>query len=305
MTLHPQTREALGVQPSVPLSMETLEASRASMRDAVPVEAGRPGVMVPVVEDVSADGVPARLYDPRNGHGAPVVVFLHGGGWVMGDLDTHDGVCRRLADRSGCAVLSVGYRLAPEHPYPAAIEDVETAVAWLRRHASDHGVDASRLAIAGDSAGGHLATVVARRARDAGDPYALQVLVSPVVDPSMATPSYQEFTGYGLEPDAMRFFWDAYAPDSVDRSHPDVSPMAADLAGLPPALVITAEYDPLRDEGEAYAAALADAGVPTVLVRYQGVNHGFYRKLALFDAAKLAVDQTAAAVREALGRPDR
>jgi len=300
VTLHPQTRAALAAQPSVPLTMETLEASRASMREAIPVEAGRTGAMVPVVADLSADGIPVRLYDPRNGHGAPVVVYLHGGGWVMGDLDTHDGACRRIADRSGCAVLSVDYRLAPEHPYPVPVEDVETAVAWLRAHAADHGLDGSRLAIAGDSAGAHLATVVARRARDAGLPYAYQVLVYPVVDPSMATPSYQEFPEYGLEPDAMRFFWDAFAPDGVDRAQPDVSPMAADLAGLPPTLVITAEYDPLRDEGEAYAAALAEAGVPSVLVRYQGVNHGFYRKLALFDAAKLAIDQTAVALREAL-----
>jgi acetyl esterase len=279
--------------------METLEEARASMRDAVPTEVG-PGLMVPVVEDVSADGVPCRLYDPRNGHGAPVVVFVHGGGWVLGDLNTHDAVCRQLADRSGCAVLSVAYRLAPEHPWPAAVDDVETAVRWLRRNVAEYGVDATRLAIAGESAGGHLAAVVARRGRDAGDPYAYQVLVYPVIDPGMSTESYRACREYGLDPTAMRFFWDAFCPAGVDRTQPDVSPMAATLAGLPPALVITAEYDPLRDEGEAYAAALAEAGVPSVLVRYQGLNHGFFRKLAMFDAAKLAVDQAAVALREGL-----
>ncbi|MGH3656794.1 MAG: alpha/beta hydrolase [Micromonosporaceae bacterium] len=304
MTLFPQARAAIGVQPRVPLTRETLEASRASMRDAVGTEAGR-GVMVPVVVDVDAAGVPARLYDPRNGHGAPVLVYLHGGGWVMGDLDTHDAVCRRLADQSGCAVLSVAYRLAPEHPWPAQISDVETAVSWLRDNAAEHGVDTSRLAIAGDSAGGHLATVVARRARDAGTGYAYQVLVYPVIDPQMAGESHRIYTQEGLDAEQMRFFWDALLPPEVDREHPDAAPLAANLEGLPATLVITAEYDPLCEEGEAYAAALADSGVPTVLVRYQGVNHGFFRKLALFDAAEVAADQVASAVRRALAAADR
>ncbi|MGH3648490.1 MAG: alpha/beta hydrolase, partial [Micromonosporaceae bacterium] len=255
MPLHPQTVAAIGAQPVVPLTMETLAASRASMRDSVVTEVGAHGVMVPVVRDVDAGGVPCRLYDPRNGHGAPVVVYAHGGGWLMGDLDTHDGLCRRLADRSGCAVLSVAYRLAPEHPWPAAIEDVETAVEWLRSNAAEHGVDAGRLAIAGDSAGGHLATVVARRARDAGRGYAYQVLIYPVIDPGMATESYHVHTGLGLDAEAMRFFWDAFCPAGVDRGQPDVAPLTAELAGLPPTLVITAEYDPLCDEGETYAYA--------------------------------------------------
>ncbi|MGH3717075.1 MAG: alpha/beta hydrolase, partial [Micromonosporaceae bacterium] len=300
VTLHPQTVAALGAQPSVPLTRENLAASRASMRDAIGAEVGPTRVMVPVVRDVDAGGVPCRLYDPRHGHGAPVVIFAHGGGWALGDLDTHDGLCRRLADRSGCAVLSVAYRLAPEHPWPAAIEDVETAVEWLRAGAAEHGVDATRCAIAGDSAGGHLAAVVARRARDAGQPYAYQVLFNPVIDPVMATESYREYTGYGLSAGEMRFFWDAFCPPGVDRDQPDVSPLTAELAGLPPALVITAEYDPLCDEGEAYAMALAAAGVPAVLVRYQGINHGFVRKLAIFDAAGAAIDQAATALAAAL-----
>jgi acetyl esterase len=202
-------------------------------------------------------------------------------------------------------VLSVAYRLAPEHPWPAAIDDVETAVAWLRRNALEHGVDATRLAIAGESAGGHLAAVVARRGRDAGNPYMYQVLVYPVIDPGMATASYRAYREHGLDPAAMRFFWDAFCPDGVDRAQPDVSPMSAKLEGLPPAFVVTAEYDVLRDEGEAYANALAQAGISTVVVRYQGVNHGFFRKLAMFDAATLAVDQVAAALREGLAAETR
>jgi acetyl esterase len=159
------------------------------------------------------------------------------------------------------------------------------------------GLDASRLAVAGESAGGHLAAVAARRARDNRTPYAYQVLVCPVIDPAM---EYPELDAYGLDRQEMRFFWDAFAPAGVDRAHPDLSPLRASLVGLPPALVITAEYDLLRDEGEAYAAALATAGVSTVAVRYLGLNHGFFRKLALFDAAAMAIDQAGAAVRTAL-----
>jgi acetyl esterase len=214
----------------------------------------------------------------------------------MGDLATHDGLCRTLADRSGCAVLAVDYRRAPEHPYPAAFEDLEQAVDRLREE--EHGLDASRLAIAGDSAGGHLAAVGARRGRDRGVPFAYQILACPVIDPDMR---YSDLDAYGLDRDEMRFFWDAFAPPgAVDRNHPDLNPLHADLAGLPPAFVITAEYDILRDEGEAYAAALASAGVPVVAVRYPGLNHNFQRKLALFDAAPLAVDQIGAALRATL-----
>ncbi len=299
MTLYPQARAAIGAQEKVVLTLDRLGEARQSMVDALDTEVLQ-GPPLKAVRNVDAEGVPARLYLPDS-RTSPIVVYLHGGGWVLGGLDTHDGLCRLLADRSSCAVLAVDYRLASEHPYPAAFEDLERAVGWLRRGgAAEHGLDANRLAIAGDSAGGHLAAVGARRARDRGEAYAYQVLACPVIDPAMRYPDLDE---YGLDRDEMRFFWDAFAPlGRVDRAHPDLAPLNADLAGLPPAFVLTAEYDVLRDEGEAYAAALASAGVPTVAVRYLGLNHNFHRKSALFDAAPLAVAHLGDAVRRALRR---
>jgi acetyl esterase len=276
--LHPQARAALGTQIRAPLTRDNLVAVRASMVTAAPAEVGA-GPDVREVADVDADGIPARLY--RNRATAPMMVYAHGGGWVMGDLDTHDGLCRHLADGSGWSVLSVDYRRAPETPFPGPLDDVARALDWARRQAP-------AIAVAGDSAGGHLAAVLARRA---GSTVAAQVLICPVLDPAM---TYPDLDDYGLHRDEMRFFWDAFAPAGVDRSDPDVDPFRADLASLPPAIVITAELDVLRDEGERYAAALTAVGVPVVAVRYQGVNHNFVRKLALFDAAHVAVAQIAA-----------
>jgi acetyl esterase len=278
--LHPQARAALGTQIREPLTRENLAAVRASMVLAAPAEVGA-GPAVTEVADVDADGVPARLYRDRDD--APIMVYAHGGGWVMGDLDTHDGLCRHLAHASGWSVLAVDYRRAPETPFPGPLDDVARALGWARRHAPV-------VAVAGDSAGGHLAAVLARRA---GAVVAAQVLICPVLDPAMAYPALDD---YGLHRDEMRFFWDAYAPAGVDRADPDIDPFRADLAGLPPAVIITAELDVLRDEGERYAAALMAAGVAVVAVRYQGVNHDFVRKLALFDAAHVAVAQIAAAL---------
>jgi acetyl esterase len=301
MRLHPQVVASLAARPRPteeqiavdPLAQ--LVATRAAMVAAVDRECGPP-IPVAQVSDVDADGVPCRLYVPAPG--APVLLYLHGGGWAMGSVETVDRLCRRIADRSGCAVLSVDYRLAPEHPYPAALDDADTALAWLRREGTD--VDATRVAVGGDSAGGQLAAVLARRQRDAGTPVAYQVLINPVIDPAMSSQSYRELGDYGLESTAMALFWAMFLVDSGDRESPDVAPLAADLAGLPPALILTAEYDVLRDEGERYGDALLAAGVPTVVVRYLGVNHGWARKLALFDAAGVAADQVAAGLRAAL-----
>jgi acetyl esterase len=216
-------------------------------------------------------------------------------------VETVDRLCRRIADRSGCAVLSVDYRLAPEHVWPAALEDVETVLGWVRKEGPGLGVDPSRLAIGGDSAGGQLATVAARRQRDAATPLDYQVLIYPAVDPMMASESYDEVAGYGLDRASMKLAWETFVPSPADRFSPDVAPLAAEsLAGMPPTLVITAEYDVLRDEGADYADALLAAGVPVVHVRYAGVNHGFARKLALFDAARAAADQIAVGLRAAL-----
>jgi acetyl esterase len=286
------TQEQLEADP-----MTQLRAVRAAMVAAVPQECGPP-IPVAHVSDVDARGVPCRLCRPPAG--APVLVYAHGGGWAIGTVETVDRQCRRIADRSGCAVLSVDYRLAPEHPFPAAVDDVQTALAWLRDAGDGLGVDAGRVAIGGDSAGGHLATVVARRERDAGRPLAYQVLIYPVIDPSRSSVSYRELGRYGLDAETMALFWEMFVPPGADESDPDVSPLVADLAGLPPTLIVTAEFDVLRDEGEAYGDALIAAGVPAVVVRYQGVNHGFFRKLAVFDASQVAGDHVAAAVRAAL-----
>jgi len=303
VTLHPQAVAALTEPSRPPITLAEVVADRVEMDASAPALTGPP-IPVPVVADIDADGVPCRLYDPRNGHGAPVVVYLHGGGWVSGSLETVDAACRRLADRSGCAVLSVAYRLAPEAQWPAAVEDSEAAVAWLRANAEERGLDATRLAVAGDSAGGNLAAVLARRARDAGTPFAFQVLVYPATDAVSGCTAADDLDAgaeHGLSGRDMAVFWDHYVPDGVDRKHPDVSPAHAEsLEGLPPALVITAEYDVLRDEAEAYAQALTEAGVPVVLTRYQGVIHSFFRMLAVFDASAVAVDAAAAAVRDAL-----
>jgi acetyl esterase len=293
--LHPQARSALGAQVRVPLTVANLADVRRSMVDATAAEVG-PGPRLRRVTDVDAGGVPARFY-ADGPDDAPVLLYAHGGGWVLGDLDTHDGLCRWLARDTGWSVLAVDYRRAPEHPWPAAVDDVERALVWLhdqatRGPAARGAARPGRIALAGDSAGAHLAAVVGRRARDAGRPVAAQVLICPALDPGM---DYPDLDDYGLHRDEMRFFWDAFVP-VADRAHPDADPMRADPAGLPPAVVVTAELDVLRDEGERYAARLQAAGVPVVCTRYQGVNHNFVRKLALFDAAHVAVAQIGAAL---------
>ncbi|MBB2948116.1 acetyl esterase [Actinoplanes lutulentus] len=275
-----------------------LLAARAAMEESNEAETG-PALPLPVVADFDADGVPCRLYATKIG--APVLVYLHGGGWCYGSIETVDRFCRRVAERSGCAVVSVGYRLAPEHVFPAALEDAEAVLAYLRKSGSDLGLDSSRLAIGGDSAGGQLATVTARRQRDAATPLDYQVLVYPALDPLTSAESYDEVGAYGLDRASMKLAWETFVPDPALRFSPDVAPLAvADLSGMPPTLLITAEYDALRDEGADYADALIAAGVPVVHTRYMGVNHGFARKLATIDAARAAADQVASALRSAL-----
>jgi acetyl esterase len=302
--LHPQVKASLAIRRRPPADIlaagpdEQVRFARDAMEQSNEAECG-PALPLPVVVDLDADGVPARLYAKTVN--APVFVYVHGGGWVYGSIETVDRMCRRIADRSGCAVLSAGYRLAPEHVFPAALEDIETVLGYVRREGADLGVDPSRLAVGGDSAGGLLATVVARRQRDAATPLDHQVLIYPMIDPMMASESYDQVGGNGLDRASVKLAWDTFVPEVALRYTADLAPLAVpDLAGMPSTLLITAEYDVLRDEGADYADALIAAGVPVVHVRYAGMNHGFARKLALFDAARAAVDQVAVSLRSAL-----
>jgi acetyl esterase len=242
---------------------------------------------VDVVADVDAGGVPCRLYRPAEG--TPLLVHLHGGGFVFGDLETHDAHCRRLAQTSGWAVLAVDYRRAPEFRYPAASDDVDTVVDWLGSAGPTLGVDTSRLAVVGDSAGGHLALVAAMRR----PVFSSAALVYPCVDPSGSYPSYHTETG-GLAGAEMDWYWRRYLPDGLVEGSSELAPINADLSGLPPTLLLTAEHDSLRDEGEALAAAMAAAGVSTVATRYVGMVHGFFTDPDLFDASRVALGQVGA-----------
>lgn len=259
------------------------------------------------IEDAKVPGpdgnvVPIRVYRPVGDDSPPVCVYFHGGGWVIGSIESHDPQCRELAARSGCAVVSVEYRLAPEAKFPAPAEDCFAATAWVAEHAREIGVDGSRLAVAGDSAGGNLAAVVCQMALARGGPaIAQQNLVYPCTDHSYPFAScVDNADGFMLTMDAMRWFTGHYLNDEHDIDNPYASPLRGELAALPPALVITAELDPLRDEGEAYAAKLAAAGVPTVLHRYDGQIHGFVGLFAMLDGGSAALDESAAALRAAL-----
>ena len=260
--------------------------------DQVPLELLRQGSPIPTEQAVAVASVvnrkiatpdgdlPVRIYHPRLAGHLPVLVYFHGGGFVLGNLDTHDSVARSLAVGAECVVMSVDYRLAPEHGFPAAVDDCLAAVRWVHFHATEIGADPTRIAVGGDSAGGNLATVVALRLRDEGGPaLAGQLLVYPVtrlrapVEGSMAANG----EGYFLTASAMAWFENMYIGDSDHASHPHVSPsLAKDLSGLPPALVITAEFDPLCDQGEAYASRLSEAGVAATHSRYAGAIHGFF-----------------------------
>jgi acetyl esterase len=252
-----------------------------------------------------AGTIPVRVYTPAGQAPFPVLVYFHGGGWVIGSVETYDVLCRALTNAAGCIVVSVDYRLAPEHKFPAAAEDAYAAAKWVATNAAAVAGDAARIAIGGDSAGGNLAAVVALMARDRGAPSLVhQLLVYPVTDAACATVSYRENAdGYLLTKAAMHWFWDHYTRSDTDRNQVYASPLRAPtVRGLPPALVITAEFDPLRDEGEAYAARLREAGVPVTVTRYEGMIHGFFGMAAVFDQGKQAIAQAAAALREAFGR---
>jgi acetyl esterase len=256
------------------------------------------GEPVAEVRELRVGDVPVRTFRPEGEGPFPVVAYLHGGGWMMGTLDSYDAPLRALANASGAIVSGVDYRLSPEHRYPAALEDSLAAIRWLAANAGELGGDGGRLAVAGDSAGGNLAAVAARRLRWA---VRFQALIYPVIEPAFDTPSYRAFAeGHGLSRASMQRFWRLYL-DGADPADPDASPLRAnDLAGVAPAFVLTAEEDVLRDEGEAYAAALRDAGVPVELVRWPGTIHGFFRWLAATPAAREAIVAVGARLRSAL-----
>jgi acetyl esterase len=306
MPLDPQAKlfldqlEALNAPPLQSLSPE-------EARNAIDIRhmAGEPE-NVAKVEDRTIPGplgeIPVRIYTPSGNGPHPALVYYHGGGWVIGNLETVDAVCRLLTNRAQCVVVSVDYRLAPEHKFPAAAEDAYAAAKWVAENASSIQVDANRIAIGGDSAGGNLTAVVALMAKDRGGPSLIyQMLIYPVTNYSFDTKSYLENgEKYFLTKDMMVWFWNHYLREELDGKNPYASPLLAeDLSGLPPALVITAEYDPLRDEGEAYAKRLIDAGVAVELKRYHGMIHGFFWMPAAMDQGKKAIEHAASALRRA------
>jgi acetyl esterase len=253
----------------------------------------------------AAEEMPARIYTPPGRGSFPILVYFHGGGWVIGNLEAYDSTCRALTNAAGCIVVAMEYRLAPEHKFPAAPEDCYAALQWVAAHAAAIGGDPTRLAIGGDSAGGNLTAVVAQMVRDRGGPSLVyQLLVYPVTDYNFDTASYRENAdGYLLTKDAMVWFWNHYLRSAADGSNLLASPLRAqNLRGLPPALILTAEFDPLRDEGEAYAARLREAGVPVTLTRYNGMIHGFFSLGAVFDQGKQAMAQAAAGLRAAFAK---
>jgi len=252
------------------------------------------------MSDTSAQ-IPARVYIPRECEVLPVLVYFHGGGWVLGDLDSVDSLCRSLANAADCVVVSVNYRLAPEHKFPAAVEDAYSATKWIANSATSSSGDPRRIAVGGDIAGGNPAAAVSLMARDKhGPPIAFQLLIYPATNHAFDTTSYRDNAeGYWLSKDDMRWFWNHYLRDEEDRRNPYASPSrAGDLSSLPPAFVITAEFDPLRDEGEAYAARLRERGVPVKVARYDGMIHDFVN-IAELRQSRTAIDEAAAELRKA------
>lgn len=308
------------VDPEAQALLDMMAATGVPAISALPVEDARRMVdMMPElsglipepvakVEDRPIPGpagqITVRVYTPQGSKPFPVLVFFHGGGFAIGSIEGYDELCRALTNAAGCIMVSVDYRLAPEHKFPAAVDDCYAATKWVAENANAIGGDPTRIAVGGDSAGGNLAAVVALMARDRGTPpLVYQLLVYPCTNfAAFDTPSHRENAeGYFLTKDDMVWFMDLYLRSEADAHNPYASPLRAqDLRGLPPALVITAEFDPLRDEGEAYAARLREAGVPVICTRYNGMIHGFV--IMPFDQMRKARQEVAAGLRSAFAK---
>ena len=308
MPLDPQVKQVMESVAALGLPAAHT-VSPAEARANAKVRPRAPGPEVAKVEDRTIPGpdggLPVRIYTPEGAGPFPILAWYHGGGWVVGDLESADASARNLCVGGECVVVSVDYRLAPETKFPGPAEDCWAATTWAVKNAASINGDASRLAVGGDSAGGNLAAAISLMAADRGGlEIALQLLVYPVTDVDFNTVSYGENgDGYSLTKATMQWYWDHYLSSSEDASNPYAAPLRAkSLAGQPPALVITAEYDPLRDEGEAYAKRLREAGVAATATRYDGMIHGFFNMGAVVDKGRQAVEEASAALRNAFAR---
>ena len=306
MPVDPQIQDLLDRGTGVPAT-HTLPVAEARRQYEARIALMAPPAPVAKVAERGIDGpggsLKLRIYTPAGGGPFPLLMFFHGSGFVLCSLDTHDGMCRNLAAGIGCVVVSVDYRLAPEHKFPKGPDDCLAATRWAAVHADELGADPTRIMLAGDSAGGNMAAVTALRVRDEGGPALCgQLLLYPVTDyHTPGTPSYAENAdGYGLTRDTMEWFWGHYLDDPVEAANPYASPLRApDLAGLPPAYVMSAEYDPLRDEAELYGDRLKAAGVPAEITRRLGMNHGFLFWVGVVGGADTAMAEACAWARRA------
>jgi acetyl esterase len=312
MPLHPKVQALLTAQRlsgAPPLHTLTPERARADLRAQVPAVSGALAAVARVDDRTApsaAGAVPVRIYTPPGAGPFPGIVYFHGGGFVIGDLETHDPLCRQVAARTGAVVCAVDYRLAPEHPFPAAADDALAAARWFMAHADDVGADRDRLFVMGDSAGGTLATVTALDLRDQPSPHLRgQILIYPITDHVDAgAASYTEFAeGYGLTRDGMRWFMRHYIADPADATDTRVCPVRLPtLRRLPPAFVVTAEYDVLRDEGERYVERLREDGVDVTFERAAGLHHGFIRLFGILEEPAQWIDRIAAWMRRVADR---
>ncbi|WP_212829128.1 alpha/beta hydrolase [Catellatospora sp. TT07R-123] len=292
-------REASGAPQ---LYMLSVEDARAADLASIQAAGGTPEPVAEVVDrDIDGPGgpLPIRIFRPVLGEPLPVLVYFFGGGWTLGTIDTADAVCRTLANAAGCLVVAAGYRLAPEHKFPAAVHDCHAVTAWVAANAAELGADPARIAVGGDSAGGNLAASVTLLAREHGPDLVGQLLVYPNTDYRSSTRSLREGTDpYLFNATSVTWYWDHYLTSPADGGDPLASPLlAADHIGLPPALVITAEYDPLRDQAEQYARTLSDSGVPVTLTRYDGMIHGFFCMAGDLADGRRAQEEAAAHLR--------